>query len=88
MHQRSRLFLLAGLAIAFAVLPLVAYIGMFGAKWSQSHDVWGQFGDFFGGFLNPIFALLAFVAVIYNLQLQSKQLEVAREEFRASAEAA
>jgi hypothetical protein len=87
MQPRIRLILLACLALALAILPLFAYIGTFGAQWSTSQEVWGQFGDFFGGFLNPLFALLAFVAVLFNLHLQSQQLEVAREEFRNAAKA-
>lgn len=85
MNPRSRLFLFAAVAVLLLVAPLAAYIGMFGAQWSPSHEVWGQFGDFFGGFLNPLFALLAFLAVLYNLRLQAEQLDVAKAEFRNAA---
>jgi hypothetical protein len=87
MKPRLRLFLFAGIAVLLLTVPLTAYIGMFGAQWSRSQEVWGQFGDFFGGFLNPLFALLAFLAVLYNLHLQSEQLDVAKNEFRNAAAA-
>lgn len=88
MTPRVRLVLFASLAIAIALLPLLAYIGTFGAKWSSSQEVWGQFGDFFGGFLNPLYALLAFVAVLYNLHIQGQQLETTRQEFQVASKAA
>lgn len=84
---RNRIVIFGCLAVALALLPIFAYVGMFGAKWSTSQEAWGQFGDFFGGFLNPLYALLAFVAVVNNLHLQSEQLEIARNEFRAAAAA-
>lgn len=87
MKSRTHLFLLAGAAAILLIFPIAAYIGKFGVQWSGSQEVWGQFGDFFGGFLNPLFSLLAFVAVLYNLHLQSEQLEVAKEEFRNAADA-
>lgn len=46
---------------------------------SGSPEQWGQFGDFFGGTLNPIYALLAFVGVLITIHLQSKQLELAEK---------
>lgn len=87
MTPRARLILLAIVAISMVLLPLLAYIGTFGAKWSTSQEVWGQFGDFFGGFLNPLYALLAFIAVLYNLNLQNQQLETTRQEFQTAAKA-
>lgn len=41
--------------------------------------VWGAFGDYIGGLLNPIFAFLSFTALIITLLYQHKQLEQNRE---------
>ena len=41
--------------------------------------VWGAFGDYIGGILNPIFAFLSFAALIITLLYQHKQLEQNRE---------
>lgn len=41
--------------------------------------VWGAFGDYIGGILNPIFAFLSFTALIITLLYQHKQLEQNRE---------
>lgn len=37
--------------------------------------VWGAFGDYIGGILNPIFAFLSFTALIITLLYQHKQLK-------------
>lgn len=41
---------------------------------------WGTFGDFVGGVLNPIYAFLAFVGVVYTVLLQKKQIEMMKEQ--------
>jgi hypothetical protein len=46
---------------------------------SGNPEQWGQFGDFFGGTLNPVYALLAFIGVLITIHLQSKQLELAEK---------
>jgi hypothetical protein len=71
--------------VILLLIPAFAYIAKFGAVWSSSHEVWGQFGDFFGGLLNPLYAMLAFFAVLYNVRLQAEQLAIAKEEFHESA---
>jgi hypothetical protein len=58
------------LALIFYVIPLIAYIFIFGPSLTNSHEKWGQFGDFIGGFLNPLYALLAFLAVLLSLSIQ------------------
>lgn len=44
----------------------------------------GQTGDFFGGILNPIVSLLALVALLVGLGLQSKQVHDARTDADAA----
>ena len=46
-----------------------------------------KFGDFFGGFLNPIFAFLSFIALLATIAIQSEELEMTRGELAKSAEA-
>lgn len=36
---------------------------------------WGTFGDFFGGVLNPILGCASFMALLYTIDLQNKQLK-------------
>jgi hypothetical protein len=75
------------LVIAFIAIPIVLVAGgyafFFGhinnRSLSSSPEQWGQFGDFFGGTLNPIYALLAFMGVLITIHLQAKQLEEAEK---------
>lgn len=73
--------------IVLAVLVVGAYVVRFGFTFSANQDVWGQFGDFVGGSLNPIFAMLAFFALLYTIALQSHELEATRDELQRSASA-
>lgn len=47
----------------------------------------GQWGDFFGGFLNPILTFVTFMGVLITIVLQQRELKESREELRRSAEA-
>ena len=47
----------------------------------------GSFGDFFGGVLNPIFSLLAFLALLTTIILQASELKSTRKELKKSAKA-
>lgn len=73
----NRKFLLAavGTALSFIIAVVAAYIGTFGTSRSLDQSVWGTFGDYFGGILNPVFALCAFVGVLWSLDMQIKQLK-------------
>lgn len=55
-------------------IPLVAI------KNHGSAQYWGQIGDFVGGVLNPILSFVALLAVIINLYMQRKELQLARED--------
>lgn len=76
-----------GIVIAFIVALAVivgtasAYIWMFGVSPSSNHEKWGQFGDYFGGLLNPLFAMLAFLAVLQSIELQEREARKATDRF-------
>ena len=76
------------LVIAIIVIPIVFVAGSYALFFglinnrslSGNPEQWGQFGDFFGGTLNPIYALLAFAGVLITIHLQAKQLEEAEKK--------
>ena len=70
------------IAATFFAIAIVGYITTFGSVVTDSHEKWGQFGDFMGGFLNPIYALLAFLAVLLSLSEQRKGERRAQIEFQ------
>lgn len=82
MNRRN---LAAALVLALLLIASVAlaYVSQFGTVRSSSQDVWGQFGDYFAGLLNPLFSLLAFVALLYSLRLQQEEAQRSQTRFEA-----
>jgi len=62
------------MAVILIAAILGFYLHSFGFHRSTDQAVWGAFGDYFAGILNPVFALFAFIAVLYSLNLQIKQI--------------
>ncbi|MEE3636490.1 hypothetical protein UIA24_19890 [Pseudomonas sp. AL 58] len=82
-NRTNKLLGLAGILGAL----LIALVSLFYAKnfrgdISGSQEIWGQFGDYFGGILNPILSFFAFCALLYtvHLQLQSSREAEARHD--------
>ncbi len=71
---------------AFAVPAGIAaysihrYIENFGSKPSKSQEIWGQFGDFVGGIVNPVVGLVTIVLLILTLQSQRRELQEQRRQ--------
>lgn len=74
-----KLFVVAGVAIAIVFVANV--VGWFFT------DKLGQWGDFFGGTLNPILTSLTFMGLIITIVLQQRELAQSREELARSATA-
>lgn len=81
-------------AVAAIIVVLIVYFSTFGAfSFTDKQDVWGQFGDYVGGVLNPIFAFCTMLALALSIVLQSKlnalsaaQLEYSRKELELTRE--
>lgn len=43
----------------------------------QDNAVWGQFGDYFGGIVNPILTFISMILVVFTLRTSEKQLKQA-----------
>lgn len=83
----NRFLLCVSIAAGLVMLiPVIFYITTYGYELSESQAVWAQFGDFFGGILNPIYAFLAFLALLYTISLQAAEMRLATAEFRRSAD--
>lgn len=67
------------LAGAFFIAIIVPYMVNFGASWSRSNETWGQFGDYIGGSLNPIFGLITLLVILFNTRIQRKEIERNKE---------
>ncbi len=81
---RRVLKILVSSAILFVVFVFGTYFLMFHDGISRKQEVWGQFGDFVGGTLNPLLSFFSFIALVYTVFLQVRQLEIARDELKNS----
>ena len=78
---------LFALSLAAACVATYLYQKYFPGPILADHSKWGMLGDFFGGILNPIFSLLALLALLLTIVIQSKELSLATEEFKKSSAA-
>lgn len=63
------------IAISIILASLIFYFYTFYGALSHANDVWGQFGDFFGGTVNPLLSFLSLMALLLTIALQSKEQE-------------
>lgn len=54
---------------------------------SEKNEVWGTFGDYLGGILNPIIAAFAFYLIAKTYELQKRELEATRSLLEVSTNA-
>lgn len=83
-RQRRQTDGLYALFVAAACLTVIVFAANF-AFGKQGEA--GQWGDFFGGFLNPILTFITFMGVLITIVLQQRELRESREELKRSAEA-
>lgn len=76
-------------ALAILLFGLVAkqYFDEFAWPLPKQRADWGQFGDYLGGVLNPLFSFLALIALLLTIRLQVKELKVSTRELKKSAAA-
>lgn len=70
--------------VCFFSLAVPVYLSTQSGPWQLGYDVNGSIGDFFGGIMNPIIALMALVWLVKGVRLQQKELEETRVALQAS----
>jgi len=80
-------FLIIGIALGIMALVFWSYFSHFNGPIIYKQDAWGQFGDYIGGTLNPILSFLSLIALLWTIGIQSKDLELTRDELKRSATA-
>lgn len=82
MNRSLRWLLAIGALSAVAVQAsyLYKFVVVPGTWFTLSSDpaVWGQYGDYVGGLLNPIFSSLAFSGLVVTIVLQARQIDDAK----------
>lgn len=81
-HIRLSLIVGGGLI----VIVVGSYFINFHKSVSASNEVWGTFGDFVGGTLNPILAALAFYWLTASIRLQLKELRDTRQVLESTSD--
>ncbi len=72
--------------IVITVIVFVLYFYIFNGQLSDKNEVWGAFGDYVGGILNPFIAAFAFFLIAKTYELQKKELEETRKLLQISSE--
>lgn len=86
---KRRIYLIAvGTPLTLVLVAIALYVANFGTKLSSSQDIWAQFGDYFGGILNPLFAMFAFLALLWSISLQAREFHAASILLSQQAKAA
>lgn len=70
------------IALGIFALLLVTYRINFDGGLSNSREVWGQFGDFLGGTLNPILGFATVIILVLTLKTQRKELKESRKAIK------
>ena len=82
--------LMAWLAWIFAISTgclvgvILSYMIFFNGGFSHDQTIWGTFGDYVGGTLGPILSFFSLFALLLTIILQSRQVEISRQELEAS----
>lgn len=66
-----------------AIVLLLIYFSQFNGKWGDQ-EVFGQFGDFLGGVLNPVLGFATIILLVVSLSLQMEELSLTRAELKAA----
>ncbi|MGV2834643.1 hypothetical protein [Pseudomonas shirazensis] len=67
------------LASGLIVGVLINYFSNFPFVVSKDQAVWGQFGDYFGGVLNPLLSFFALLGLLATLKAQQKEAKKAED---------
>lgn len=68
------------------LLVVGLYAANFGGQLSDSPDVWGQFGDYLGGVLNPFLSLIGLIGLALTLYANVVALRQSRQSIDAAFE--
>lgn len=83
----KHLWILFAIAIVAAAAVALFYFIFLGSTISSDHTKWAEFGDFFGGILNPIFGFIGLIALLLTITLQARELKLTRNELSNSSTA-
>lgn len=74
MKVNRRLIVLAIIGVFFFIITILFYAKYFNGGIDSDTGTWGEFGDFVGGTVNPVFGFLTFIGVLWTISLTYKEL--------------
>jgi hypothetical protein len=86
MRMKNKRILLTISAVILMILAayVTTFYRIFGFQLSGDTAVWGQFGDYIGGTLNPILSFISIILLIKSVSLQNEANESLRDELTNS----
>lgn len=81
------LIIIAVLSIVSVVVVAGFYFSHFDGGISGKQEIWGSFGDFIGGSLNPILSFMGLIALLFTIFQQNRELELTRDELKRTSDA-
>jgi len=80
---------IGAMVVGLAVIAVVAgaYFFKFHGPTADEQGTWGEFGDYVGGLINPIFGFITVLILVETLRVQRRDLELSRIELEASTKA-
>ena len=82
-NDKTSLALYKLFQVALFAIVVVFVVNLF----SLGKSSFGEWGDFFGGVLNPILTFLTFMGLLITIVIQQSELKESRKEFKRSADA-
>lgn len=76
----SRLIRIPIIVGGLLILAYGIYFGLIRKQGTGGTDIWGQFGDFLGGLLNPIVGTITIILLVRTLMAQLNAVDMQREE--------
>lgn len=84
--SKNTIFILLApiLIVILLTLAVPVYLLFQPGKWEIGYEINGAIGDFFGGIMNPIIALMALVWLVKGVKLQQTELAETKAALQAS----
>lgn len=67
-------YIVSSITLFILVLPFLFYSSTFRYPFSENSADWANLGSFYGGLIGPFLSLSAFLALLYTIDIQIKQL--------------
>ncbi|POZ53895.1 putative phage abortive infection protein [Methylovulum psychrotolerans] len=88
-HEKKQkeipIFLIAPIiSVVLIFLVPISYFITFNGELAKKQDIWGQFGDYVGGTLNPMLSFVTLLVLLYTVKLQRKELDKTSKQLEIS----